>query len=531
MPRLSLFKLQVPHRFSVPIVAAAALLAACVLQPAVLTKTAAAAAPASAQRSNAGDIHNIRHVVVIMQENHSFDNYFGTYPGADGIPMGSDNTPSACLPDPQIGLCVKPFHDAKDIDSGGPHRAVDAARDVNGGQMDGFIGQQTAGRTRACLIAPITVLCKLASLGKPDVMGYHDAREIPNYWTYAQQFVLQDRMFAPAASFTLPSHLFMVSGWSAKCSNADPLSCRSEIANPDLVANRNGASGAGPQPYAWTDLPYMLHQAGVSWAYYVTPGSQPDCTNDDMACPSKPQSPHWSSMVNPLPGFQTVHDDHQLGNIQPTDNFLQAAQNGALPAVSWIVPDEKHSEHPPNSIKAGMGWVTSLVNAVMSGPNWDSTAIFLTWDEWGGFYDHVAPPAVDNNGYGIRVPGLVISPYARQGYIDHQTLTVDAYAKFIEDDFLAGQRLDPKTDGRPDSRPVVRETMPGLGDLLADFDFNQPARPPLLLDPSPGASCSLTQALPAARTRGTAVAPANGAPTAPVPAPAPAAGAGRCTAK
>src|SRR5439155_18244543 len=125
---------------------------------------------------------------------------------------------------------------------------------------------------------------------------------------------------------------------------------------------------------------------------------------------------------------------------------------------------------------------------IMSGPDWASTAIFLTWDVLGGFYDHVVPPRVDENGYGLRVPGLVISPYAKRGYIDHQTLSFDAYAKFIEDDFLAGARLDPRTDGRPDPRPDVREQAAILGDLFADFDFTQTPRPPepLPLRPPPG---------------------------------------------
>ncbi len=135
-----------------------------------------------------------------------------------------------------------------------------------------------------------------------------------------------------------------------------------------------------------------------------------------------------------------------------------------------------------------MSYVTGVINAIMRSGEWNSTAIFLTWDDWGGFYDHVAPPHVDQNGYGIRVPGLVISPYARQGYIDHQPLSFDAYNKFIEDDFLGGQRLDPNTDGRPDPRPTVRENAPGLGNLLSDFDFSQPPRKPVLLrlDPGPG---------------------------------------------
>jgi hypothetical protein len=129
--------------------------------------------------------------------------------------------------------------------------------------------------------------------------------------------------------------------------------------------------------------------------------------------------------------------------------------------------------------------VTSIVNSIMKSPDWSSTAIFLAWDDWGGFYDHVAPPVVDQNGYGLRVPGIVISPYARQGFVDHQTLSFDAYVKFIEDDFLGGQRLDPKTDGRPDPRPDVRENAPALGNLANDFDFNQQPRKPEILPVHP----------------------------------------------
>jgi hypothetical protein len=132
--------------------------------------------------------------------------------------------------------------------------------------------------------------------------------------------------------------------------------------------------------------------------------------------------------------------------------------------------------------------VTTLINTIMKSPCWGSTAIFLSWDDAGGFYDHVQPPNVDVNGYGLRVPGIVISPYAKSGYIDHQRLAHDAYLKFIEDDFLGGKRLDPKTDGRPDKRPDVREEAPGLGDIASDFDFNQSPKPAVLLPthPEPG---------------------------------------------
>jgi phospholipase C len=162
--------------------------------------------------------------------------------------------------------------------------------------------------------------------------------------------------------------------------------------------------------------------------------------------------------------------------------------------VSWVVPGDGVSEHPQSSrgVAAGMAHVTRLVNSVMRGPDWDSSAIFITWDDWGGFYDHVVPPLADENGYGLRVPGLLVSPYARRGFVDHQTLTFDAYLKLIEDRFLDGQRLDPSTDGRPDSRPVVREALPILGDLALAFDFDRRPRAPLILDPTPqGDACSV----------------------------------------
>jgi phospholipase C len=223
----------------------------------------------------------------------------------------------------------------------------------------------------------------------------------------------------------------------------------------------------------------------VSWAYYLSEGNEPDCQDNAMLCDPKPQSHTVPGIWNPLPAFDTVKQNQQLANIQTVDKYYEAAKNGTLPAMSWIVPEGKVSEHPPAKVSDGQAYVTSLVNAAMQGPDWNSTAIFLTWDDWGGFYDHVVPPVVDQNGYGLRVPGLVISPYAKKGYIDHQTLSFDAYLKFAEDLFLNGQRLDPKTDGRPDPRPNVRESDPHLGDLLQDFDFTQPPRPPHILPPAP----------------------------------------------
>jgi phospholipase C len=439
-------------------------------------------AHASAGRSlldgTPASIHKIRHVVIIMQENRSFDSYFGTYPGADGIPM-QNGVPTVCSPDPRTHLCVKPYHDTSAHNAGGPHEHVDAIKDVAGGAMNGFVAQARTGRSLAChaVVAPA---CSLAP-SAPDVMGYHDSHEIPNYWSYARNFVLQDHMFQSDTSWSLPAHLYLLSGWSAKCSiKGDPMSCRSSVEKPGSPPHSYGNSTSKPPNYAWTDITYLLHRDHVSWRYYVAKGNQPDCADGQMFCAPVAQNAKTQGIWNPLPSFTTVHQDHQLSDIEPLRAFETAARTGKLPNVAWIVPAQAVSDHPPAWITAGQTYVTSLINSIMSSKDWNSTAIFLAWDDWGGFYDHVRPPVVDGQGYGLRVPALVISPYAKQGYIDHQVLSFDAYLKFIEDDFLHGQRID-RTDGRPDSRPNVRENQPILGNLARDFNFNQKPRPPLLL--------------------------------------------------
>ena len=440
----------------------------------------AAASPASTapKTSTADGIHKIRHVVVIMQENRSFDSYFGTFPGADGIPM-RNGVPTVCAPDPKTRRCIAPYHDPNDQNIGGPHTQDSGLGDIDGGKMDGFVRE--ARLEPACGGGVATPTCSGMTSDVSEVMGYHDDREIPNYWSYARDFVLQDHLFEPVLSWSLPAHLFMVSGWSAKCSvPGAPSSC---FPAGDQV---DSSDSTGPRPdYAWTDLTYLLHRAAVTWRYYVTSGTEPDCPDGSVTCDRVAQSYATPGGWNPLPYFDTVRQDGERNNIVDVSSFYGSATAGTLPAVSWVIPSGENSEHPSASIRAGQAYVTTLINAIMSGPDWSSTAVFLSWDDWGGLYDHVTPPAVDASGYGLRVPGLVISPYARRGYVDHQTLSHDAYLKFIEDDFLGGQRLDPRKDGRPDPRPTVREKVPVLGDLSADFDFSSPPRPPHLLAPLP----------------------------------------------
>jgi len=432
-------------------------------------------------------IHKIKHVIVVMQENRSFDSYFGTYPGADGIPM-QDGVPTVCVPDPGRG-CTRPYHDQADVNGGGPHGEAQAVADVDGGQMDGFVRQR--GRAKGTCHDLQDPACHLAGT-KPDVMGYHTAAEIPNYWTYARDYVLQDHLFEPVKSWSLPDHLYMVSEWSAKCKNRSPMSCVNDIVGPYGVQKFNAAvhkelmTGQTSIDLAWTDITWLLYADHVSWRYYVQKGTQPDCENDAAeTCASVAQSARTPGIWNPLPLFGDVHSDDQLDNVQGLKKYFADAKAGTLPAVSWITPSQPDSEHPPASVHQGQAYVTSIINAAMKSPDWDSTAIFLSWDDWGGFYDNVVPPAVDQDGYGLRVPGLVISPYAKKGYIDHQVLSSDAYLKFIEDDFLQSARLNPKTDGRPDPRPDVREDEPQLGNLESEFDFSQKPLAPLLLPTNP----------------------------------------------
>jgi phospholipase C len=454
-------------------------LCALALATAALLPSGSRPVDTSAAVAQLDPVGKIKHVIMIMQENRSFDHYFGTFPGANGIPM-KNGKPSVCVTDPKSDICWQPYHDPRMRHGGGPHGSKNARGDVNGGRMDGFI-EQAHDSPHRCK-NPNDPVC--ASESAIDVMGYHDDREIPNYWEYARQFVLQDRMFQPNASWSLPEHLFMVSAWSAHCKTDNPFSCHNALTDP---AGRGGGPLAGHNPkYAWTDLTHLLHGAGVSWGYYVFKGAEPDCREDeDIDCKPASQKATTPGIWNPLPNFTTVKRNRQVRNIQSINHFFRAAKAGNLPAVSWVIPNNRVSEHAPSRVDVGQAFVTKVVNAVMESSNWESSAIFLSWDDWGGFYDHVKPPTVDRNGYGLRVPGLVISPYARQGFIDHQTLSFDAYLKFIEDVFLGGQRLDPATDGRPDPRPTVRENVSKLGDLRRDFDFSQPPRPPLVLAPQP----------------------------------------------
>jgi phospholipase C len=316
------------------------------------------AAPVSGPAGSTG----VSHVIVLMQENHSFDNYFGTFPGADGIPAGTSVDG------------VAPFHLAQAVTSNPPHSAEAAAAAMNGGRMDRFV--------------------RVA--GTSDPMGYYDARDLPNYWAYARRFALADRFFSSFAGPTLPNHLFLVAGRS-----------------PGVTRNVRTPPGGS---FRFPSLPDALDAAGVSWKCYV---GQTD--------------PLGFGPLNPLPGFSSLRS--KPWSFAATGALFRDLRAGTLPSVAWVFPSQEESEHPLTDVRIGMWYVTAIVNALMKSSAWANTVLVVTWDEYGGFFDHVTPPTREGFSLGPRVPALIISPYARPGLVDHTTYDSASILRYVEDLF------------------------------------------------------------------------------------------------
>jgi phospholipase C len=388
-------------------------------------------------------LEKIEHFIFIMQENRSFDHYFGTYPGVDGVPM------NVSFVDPNDGTSVSPYHDPNNINLGGPHSWDNAQADIDGGKMDGFLVQAYKGYDSTG--TPFVAGTEPGHNPK-DVMSYHDYREIPNYWNYARLYVLQDRMFESVASYSLPAHLYMLAAQSG-----------------GYVASKGQAK---PTTYNFTEITELLTSGKITWKYYVASGLQPD-TDDGhvVGSPSAQlQDPDIYTLWNPLPAFPKVQNDPvQRANLQDVVQFYADAAAGKLSQVSWVIPSNAVSEHPPSGIKEGMAYVTGLVNSVMQGPNWNTSAIFISWDDWGGFYDHVPPPAVDQYGYGIRVPDLVVSPYAKQNFVDHNTYSFESWLRIVEERFGVQSM-------------TARDSL--ASDMMSAFDFTQKPRSGIILSPT-----------------------------------------------
>jgi phospholipase C len=374
----------------------------------------------------------IEHLVFLMQENHTFDNYFGTRPGVDGIPDGT------CLPTypDRATPCVEPFHIGDrgilDLD----HSADAFAGQYNGGRMDGFVSY-------------------LTSLNKPDpalAMGYYDDRDLPYYWNIADEYVLFDRFFSSSSGGSVRNHMYRVTG------------------SPGATGTRESIPEGG-----WGDIPTIfdrLEESGISWKFYV---ENYDPTITYRTRRDAPDADRGAQVIwVPLLAYARYLDDPVLNaKIVDLDEYYQDAAEGRLPAVAYIAPSGD-SEHPPGSITSGQRQVQTLINTLMRSPQWASSAFIWSYDDWGGWYDHVAPPQVDEFGYGFRVPALLVSPYARRGHVEHSELDFTSVLKFIEENW----GLEPL---------AARDR--AAASIAPAFDFGQPPRPPAFLtterDPTP----------------------------------------------
>jgi phospholipase C len=363
----------------------------------------------------------IKHFIALMQENHSFDNYFGTYPGADGIPEGT------CMPIDPAALpeteCVEPYHlEERAITDIGHSRGVFNAQ-YNDGKMNGFL----------------SAFADQPSIGTRP-MGYYDDRDIPFYWNVADNYVLFDRLFTSASSGSVQNHFYWLTG-----SPGNP-------GNDRLL------------PGGFDHIPTIfdrLQEAGVSWKFYVQ-NYRPDVT---FRTPGDGEVSAQLVWV-PLLSYNRFLDDPALNSrIVDMSEYFQDLANGTLPAVSFMVPFGA-SEHPPGSIQAGERFVRSIISSLMSSSSWSTSAFMLVYDDWGGWYDHVAPPVVDEFGYGFRSPALLVSPYARKGHVDHTTLDFTSELKFIENNWGVAPLAD-------------RDR--AANDITTAFDFSAGPREPDLL--------------------------------------------------
>ncbi len=346
----------------------------------------ASAAPAAADQPG-----KIEHVVVLMQENHTFDNYFGTFPGADGPPPGT------CMPvDPGVkgGKCVRPYHldSTRTVDL---HHGTDTARAAyNGGRMDGFVATQNA-----------------RNLPGEIAMGYYDGRDLPYYWNLATDYVLADRFFSSSMGASLEGHMYWVTG--------------------------AGETRIPPQGFEMQTIFDRLQAAGVDWKFYIQ-NYDPSVTyrnpNLDSA---KSAQLIWAPVLN----FARFLDDPALNSrIVDLDEYFRDLANDTLPAVAFMVPSGA-SEHPPGDVTNGHYFATKVITSLMRSESWWNSLFVLTYDDWGGWYDHVTPPQIDSEGYGYRVPTLFISPYVRHGTIDSTVYDYTSILRFIEENW----KLQPLT--------------------------------------------------------------------------------------
>lgn len=331
----------------------------------------------------------IRHVVIIMQENRSFDHMFNGFPGADTVQTGmSKGQP---VPLTQISLA-----NSQDID----HSHTNWSKQWNNGKMDGF-----------------------AASASMNPYSYIKKSDVLPYWKLAEQYTLGDRMFQSNTGPSFVAHQYMISGQSGGVSGnptGNVWGCDAAPGTTAPILGPNGTEMPGVYPcFDYETMADLLDAKGVSWKYYA-----PAPASDQYFLLSAYQAirhirygPDWTKNI-----------------VTPETQILNDIARGQLAQVTWVVPAFNNSDHP-GSPAQGPQWVANIVNAIGASSYWDSTTIFIAWDDWGGWYDHVNPPQVDSMGLGFRVPVIVVSPYAKQGYVSHVTHESSGFLRYIEEVF------------------------------------------------------------------------------------------------
>ena len=389
--------------------------------------TAAPTAAASTAATNP-----IKHIIFFIKENRTFDNYFGTYPGANGATQATDSEGNV------VPLRHQPDSIPIDID----HSWQSAILAYDNGKMDKF-DQLNFTNGKPSGKDPYENM-SLTQLAQTD---------IPNYWTYAQQFVLGDNMFSSLMGPSFPNHLYTIAAQSGGVINNPVTKNGWGCDIPNQKVEVKGTTGKIHHHEACFDFKTLadeLDAQGYSWRYYAPPSTDSGYI--------------WST----FDAIRHIRYGKDWQYVVPTEQFLTDAATGNLPTVSWIVTPGKVSEHAPASVCVGENWTVQMLNGLMNGSDWPSSAVFLTWDDFGGFYDHVPPQQIDGYGLGFRVPLIIISPYAKTGFIDHTQYEFSSFLHFTE----IALNLPNMTQ-----RDKIADPM------LGAFDFTQQARSPLTLNP------------------------------------------------
>ncbi len=419
-----------------------------------LSTPVAPAVSATASNPGPATASPIAHIVILVQENRSFDNLFATFPHADGASSGLMRQDDGTVT--KVALTKGPLL-TDDIS----HLHATFEAEFDNGKMDGF-GQ-----------------VNLATGGKTETYAYRyvDPTQIAPYWTLAKQYVLADHLFQTQSSGSFTAHLDLIRGSTKIKPNASiidfpseaPYGCDAEVGTVTSLIYKSGdvSRGGGPFPcFDWVTIRDLLDGKNVSWKYYV----EPPC-----------EGCHGGSIWNAFDAIRPVRYGSEWGkNVSmPETNVFNDIGKGKLPAVSWIIPKVGNSDHPGSPPDNGPSWVAQVVNAIGHSRYWKSTAIVVLWDDWGGQFDHVAPPQLDYQGLGFRIPMIVVSPYARKAYVSHTQYEFGSLLRFIEDNWELG-RLN-TTDMRANSiddvfnfsqKPRTFHTIPAAKSL--QFFLNEP---------------------------------------------------------